>query len=96
MPGPFVVGQELTLTATFKNEEGTPVNPSTVTFKVLYHNGEQVTISSESNPKTGTFIAHHTVQKAEAGGVTKTRAEGTGSYVGADQSEYPVEPDPFT
>lgn len=91
----YAVGQQITMTAEFKNEKGELVNPTTVTFKVLDHNGNQTNYTSPANPSTGKFTQTRTIVASEAGGDTEYRAEGTGAAIGAEQNSYRVKPDHF-
>lgn len=92
----YVVGQEIKLKGTFRNEEGELANPGTVAFKVIDHAGNETTYSSPTKDSTGIYHQMHTITAAETGGVSEYRAEGTEPLVTANEESYKVRGSRFT
>lgn len=93
----YCAGQEIKLIAgPFKNEAGEAGDPTTVVFKVLDAAGNQTTYASPTKDDVGLYHQNHVIATAEAGGVTRTRVEGSGALVAAEQSSYNVKGDPFS
>lgn len=90
----YVVGQELKLKATFKDEAGVVEDPTTVTFKVIDPLGVETVYSTPTRESKGAYHQVITLT-TKVGGVWTYRSEGTGNLVGAGEGQFKTQGDPF-
>lgn len=89
----YFVGQEVRLTATFFGDNDELAEPSTVAFKVIDGEGNQITYAAPSKVSAG---AWEQLVSITCSGTWTYRAEGAGAINAAAQKSFGVEPDPFT
>lgn len=96
--GAYFVGQQVRLTATFRNEAGEPIDPSIVIFKVIDGeptlNGELKQIDYADPTRVSAGVWEQTITLT-CSGTWRYRVEGTGALIAAAQKAFGVEPDPF-
>lgn len=96
--GAYFVGQQIRLTATFRNETGELADPSLVAFKVIDGepgaHGEPKQIDYTSPVRVSEGVYEQTITLT-CSGTWRYRVEGTGALVAAAQKAFGVEPDPF-
>lgn len=86
----YDVGDQVRVTATFKDLDGDAVDPTTVTVKYQKPGGSVVTVASESvtNSATGVYFTDLTIDNSP--GVWRYRFEGTGALVAAEGGTFYV------
>jgi len=89
---PYYVGEEVRLSCTFRDEEGNPTNPTTVTFKVIDGDGVETVYDSPVEERTGVW---YQVITLTCSGTWRYRCEGTGVLVAVSQKSFGVAPDPY-
>lgn len=87
----FVVGQQITVTVTFRNRStGVLVDPTTVTWRVRKPDGDEATYvygvaSQVTKTGTGTYVGTITVDQP---GTFTSNWKGTGAVIGADEEHF--------
>jgi hypothetical protein len=96
--GPFQVGQQPVLTATFADVAGGSGVATAVTFMVRNPNGAETTTSSPnaaiSNPSSNVW--RYTMPVLTVSGLYTVRAESTAGLTAADETTLFVTPSAFT
>lgn len=90
--GAYFVGQQVLLTATFRNAAEELVNPTAVTFEVLNGELELERYLSPTHVSTGIWTQVITLAKP---GTWRYRGVGTGAVVAAAWNTFGVEPEAF-
>lgn len=88
MPGPYDIGDRVTLDVTFTNAGGTATSPTTVTLQVTPPGGTATTVSNSAGA-TGVYTATYDPTVA---GIHYYRWAGTGALVVAEEGQFHVRP----
>lgn len=91
MANEYDVGDRVRVAISFKNDQGNPADPTTVTGKYKDPSGN-VTTASVSNPTVGEY--HFDIDVDESG-EWRYRAEGTGTVVAAGEGRLVVRASAF-
>lgn len=87
----YDIGDQVRLTATFKNRSGSPADPTTVTFTYQKPGGPVIS-DSGAVVKDSTGVYHYDLTLDNVPGKWRYRFAGTGALIAAEEGEFRVDP----